>query len=225
MKNILLVEDDESLGYILKEYLQLNNFKVTWAKDGEEAISNFKKLIFDLCLLDIMLPKKDGLALAEEIKNLNSQIPIIFLTAKALKIDKLKGFKLGCDDYIVKPVDEEELIARINAVLRRSAQTVSLKVENFKIGKYLFDHNTRQLIADEEIIYLSEKECKILVMLCTYKGELVERDKMLKAIWGENNYFNRRSMDVFISKLRKHLSGDTSIYISNIHGKGFVLEG
>ncbi len=224
MNSILLVEDDQSLGYILKEYLEINDFQVVWCKDGEEGLAAFGSVQFDICILDIMMPKKDGLSLAVEIKNIDSHIPIIFLTAKSLKVDKLKGFKVGGDDYIVKPVDEEELIARINAVLRRSQQTMVVSEPEYTFGIFHFNTMNRQLTVEDTVHQLSEKESAVLSMLCAERGMVVTRDRILAEAWGENNYFNRRSMDVFISKLRKHLREDPTLKIKNVHGKGFVLE-
>ncbi len=223
MNKILLVEDDNSLGYILKEYLQMHDFEVVWAKDGEEGLSEFKKSIFDICVFDVMMPKKDGFSLAETIKNLSPETPLIFLTAKSMKIDKLKGFKAGCDDYIVKPVDEEELIARIRAVLRRSVKSNAYN-EHFTIGSFDFHAKNQVLSKDETSIHLTQKESKVLEMLCADMGDLVERDYILHALWGDNSYFKRRSMDVFISKLRKYLEADPNVKITNVHGKGYILE-
>lgn len=224
MNKILLVEDDQSLGYILKEYLQMNDYEVVWRQDGEAGLNAFKASQFDICILDVMIPKIDGFELANEIKKINKAVPVVFLTAKSLKIDKLKGFKTGCDDYITKPVDEEELIARIGAILRRSNPEPLATSDNFKIGTYTFCISKQQLKRNDKIEQLTEKESKILTMLCAEKGQLVERDRILKALWGESDYFKRRSMDVFIYKLRKHLSDDPAIKISNIHSKGFILE-
>jgi DNA-binding response OmpR family regulator len=223
MNRILLVEDDHNLGYILKEYLQMHNFVVGWEKDGEMGAKRFQDETFDIAILDVMMPKKDGFTLAEEMKRIDPLFPVIFLTAKSLKVDKLKGFKLGCDDYIVKPVDEEELIARIQAVLKRSKSKLSDQ-EAFVIGKFILYPRNQQLCLGETIQKLSQKEAKILEMLCNAPGELIESDHILKALWGENTYFHRRSMDVFISKLRKYLSTDQHVKISNVHGKGYILE-
>ncbi|WP_436515900.1 response regulator transcription factor [Ekhidna sp. To15] len=223
MNRVLLVEDDNSLGYILKEYLQMHDFEVVWAKDGEIGLDEFRKNLFDICVLDVMMPKKDGFTLAEEIKKLQSEIPLIFLTAKSMKIDKLKGFKVGCDDYIIKPVDEEELIARIQAVLRRSSKQCS-KSEHFLIGTFDFHTKNQVLTQGDTTVHLTQKESKILEMLCSDLGELVERDHILHVLWGDNSYFKRRSMDVFISKLRKYLEADAKVKITNVHGKGYILE-
>lgn len=223
MSRILLVEDDYNLGYILKEYLQMHNFTVGWEKDGEMGAKRFQDESFDIAILDVMMPKKDGFTLAEEMKRIDPQFPVIFLTARSLKVDKLKGFKLGCDDYIVKPVDEEELIARIHAVLKRS-RSLDSDQEIYAIGEYTLYPKNQQLCFGETVQKLSQKETKILQMLCSAPGELIESDQILKALWGENNYFHRRSMDVFISKLRKYLSADRTVKISNVHGKGYILE-
>lgn len=223
---ILLVEDDENLGYILSEYLEMRDFNVEWRKDGEEGWRIFQKQHFDLCVLDVMMPRKDGFTLAEEIKEVDSDQPIIFLTARSLKIDKLKGFKIGCDDYIVKPVDEEELIARIQAIIKRTSadgDVIFDGEDDHSIGEYSFDYGKQLLDFKGEKSKLTEKENEILKLLCERKGEILERREALIALWGENDYFNRRSMDVFITKLRKILSKDPKIKISNVHGKGFIL--
>ncbi|GAB4247966.1 MAG: response regulator transcription factor [Ekhidna sp.] len=224
MNRLLLIEDDPGLGYILKEYLQMCDFNIEWAKDGEEGLKLFKRGSYDLCILDIMMPKKDGFAVAEELKKHNPSMPLIFLTAKSMKIDKLKGFKIGADDYIVKPVDEEELIARIQAVLRRVGSLREEKRSHYQIGKYAFNSRNQLLTINKEERHLTQKESKVLEMLCKEMGQLVDRDSMLRTLWGESDYFKRRSMDVFISKLRKHLSEDPCIKINNIHGKGYILE-
>ncbi|WP_370087209.1 response regulator transcription factor [Ekhidna sp.] len=226
MNRILLVEDDANLGYILKEYLQMNDLTVEWVKDGEEGIKMFESSKFDLCILDIMMPKKDGFEVAHEIKAKSPEMPLIFLTAKSLKIDKLKGFKAGCDDFIVKPVDEEELIAQIHAVLRRSNNLKEVK-NQFEIGSFTFDPKSQKLKNDQTTttIQLTQKESRVLHMLCISYGELVEIDHILKELWGQNDYFKRRSMDVYISKLRKYLSADPNVQLTNVHGKGYILEG
>ena len=221
---VLLVEDDESLGYILSEYLGMTDFAVKWVRDGEEGWKVFQRDVFDICILDIMMPKKDGLTLAKEIKDFEPNQPIVFLTAKALKIDKLKGFKAGCDDYIVKPVDEEELIARIQAIIRRSTKSFSKYEGTYQIGSYQFDVASQSLSFKGNRSGLTEKEAEILRLLCERKGEILHRKETLKSIWGENDYFSRRSMDVFVTKLRKMLSQDPRVRIRNVHGKGFILE-
>lgn len=225
MNSILLVEDDHNLGYILKEYLQMHDFSVEWAKDGEEGLKAFKAGRFNICILDVMMPRMDGFALAERLKEQDPAIPLIFLTARALKVDKLKGFKAGCDDYIVKPVDEEELIVRIQAVLRRSGQASrDPKTERYTIGPFEFLVRNQQLVHEGEVQSLTKKETRVLQLLCETKGRLVESDKILREVWGENSYFTRRSMDVFISKLRKYLGSDERVKIQNMHGKGYILE-
>lgn len=223
--HILLVEDDYSLGYVLKEYLTMHGFEVTLTRDGEEGLKAFESGKFQLCVLDVMMPKMDGFSLAERIKKAAPQLPLIFLTAKSLKIDKLKGFKLGADDYIVKPVDEEELIARINAIIKRSQPAIeTTETEIYQIGKYEFDFDNQRLSKDGETKTMTTKEAEVLLLLCQYKGKILDRQTTLKKLWGETDYFNRRSMDVFISRLRKYLSGDPNVKISNVHGKGFILE-
>lgn len=224
MSAILLVEDDNSLGYILKEYLEMYRFNIVLAKDGEEGLEIFNRRHFDLCILDVMLPKKDGFTLAYEIKQLNEKMPIIFLTSKALKIDKLKGFRLGADDYILKPVDEEELIARIEAVMRRyNAALQNNEPATYMIGKYTFDFANQVLISGDKKQLITLKEAAVLQLLCEHKGRILDRKNTLKKLWGESDYFTRRSMDVFISHLRKYLCDDPSIEIKNVHGKGYIL--
>ncbi len=219
---LLLVEDDNTLGYILKEYLEMKNFSVTWVRNGLEGLEAFKEQHFDLCIVDVMMPEMDGFTVAEKIKTSEEGIPLLFLTAKSLKIDILKGFSLGADDYIIKPVDEEELVARIKAVLRRSEQP-NQKREIFEVGDYAFDSKNQKLTYQGEEKYLTEREAQLLRLLCLNKGNLLSRQYVLKNIWGKSDYFNRRSMDVFISKLRKYLSKDQRIQITNVHGSGFIL--
>lgn len=222
---ILLVEDDETLGYILKEYLEMNEYEVLWAKDGSKGLNIFQQQRIDLCLLDIMMPEKDGFELAREIKTLDTLQPIIFLTAKSLKIDKLKGFHLGADDYINKPVDEEELLARIKAVLRRSKKTdIGYTEEVFNFGYSSFIPAQRKLQVQAQTHTVTEKEARLLIALLQNKDRLLDRNHTLKDIWGKNDYFNRRSMDVHISHLRKLLKADPFIEIANVHGKGFILK-
>lgn len=220
--NILLVEDNETLGYILKEYLELKSFSVKLARDGVEGLKFFKKQAFDLCILDVMMPEKDGFSLAREIKVLDTDVPLIFLTAKALKVDVLKGFDLGADDYIVKPVEEEELVARVKAVLRRTRE-VEPSESMYEIGDYIFDFQNQKLKIKESERQLTEREAKVLLLLCNHKGKLLSRQKVLKSVWNNSDYFTRRSMDVFISRLRKYLSEDPAIQITNVYGSGFIL--
>lgn len=222
---ILLVEDDKNLGYILSEYLAMKGFEVTWAKDGEEALLYIHKDPFSLCILDVMLPAMDGFSVAEKIAGSAHKVPYIFLTAKNLKVDKLKGFKLGCDDYIVKPVDEEELVARIQAVLKRTTLVPQTDLtELTHIGSSTFHFATQVLDISGTEHKLTSKESEVLLMLLNHRNTLLDRETALKRIWGSNDYFNRRSMDVIISRLRKHLSTDEHIRITNIHGKGYMLQ-
>ena len=222
-EKILLVEDNETLGYILKEYLEMKGFEVNLAMNGAKGLKLFQKSPFDLCILDVMMPEMDGFELAKEIKTTSMEMPIIFLTAKALKVDVLKGFNIGADDYIVKPVDEEELVARIRAVLRRSNGVKEIEHINYEVGIYQFDFSNQKLFLEDDVKMLTEKEAKLLKLLCEYKGRLLPRQKVLKSLWNNNDYFTRRSMDVFISRLRKYLSKDENIQIKNVYGSGFIM--
>ncbi len=224
MSKILLAEDDQSFGYILKEYLEINGFEVVWAKDGNQGLREFNLGTFDLCILDIMMPAKDGFTLAKEIEEIDPDVPFIFLTAKALKVDKLKGFRLGCDDYVVKPIDEELFIARVRAIIKRSATGDKEGNNTYTIGKYLFNYTNQTLLINDSTERLTMKEAKVLQIFCDHKNQLVSRTKKLKTGWGVNDFFNRKSMDVFIFKLRKKLKDDPSVKITNVHGKGFLLE-
>ena len=225
MGNILLVEDDESFGYILKEYLMMNDFEVSLATDGQEGLDLFKTHAFDLCLLDVMMPLKDGFTMAKELREIDPDIPFIFITAKALKIDKLKGFRLGCDDYIGKPIDEELLIARVKALINRAMSRHTDDTQRaFQIGKYSFDPNNLLLSLDEENQRLTDKEAQVLRLLCENKHAVLDRSVALKAVWGQSDFFNRKSMDVFIHKLRQYLKKDPSVEIVNVRGRGFILQ-
>jgi DNA-binding response OmpR family regulator len=227
MKNaILLVEDNERLGYILTEYLILKGFEVTLAPDGREGLAAFHRQPFALCILDVMLPAMDGYRLAEQIKAAQPAMPLIFLTAKSLKVDVLKGFGLGADDYIKKPVDEEELLARIQAVLKRSAAAnpAAPAPAIYAIGAYQFDYSNQELRLGEASQALTKKEADVLRLLCQDLGQLVPRSLILNAVWGKSDFFTRKSMDVFISKLRKHLAQDEAVQIVNVHGSGFALK-
>ncbi len=223
---ILLVEDDKNLGYVLSEYLKIHNYVVTLAANGGEALKAFNQIAFDICVLDIMMPIMDGYTVARRIREKNHLTPIIFLTAKQLKIDKLKAFKLGADDYITKPVDEEELIARIEAILRRTnvfSATANEK-STFKIAGTVFDFLNQKLTYQGTVKNLTTKESDILREFCLNPGNIVSRQFILNKYWGCNDYFNRKSMDVFIYKIRKHLAPNDKISINNVHGKGFILK-
>jgi DNA-binding response OmpR family regulator len=225
-KTILLVEDDQTLGYILSEYLEMKGFQVVWATNGKHGLEQFQKVAVDLCVLDVMMPEMGGFELLERIRLLDSEIPVIFLTARSMKIDKLKGFNLGADDYISKPVDEEELLARIHAILRRSSKKgtmISGDQQVYEFGKFLFDMSKRSLVFGTEQVTVTEKESRLLEILLLHQNQLVKRSDALKQIWGSNDYFNRKSMDVHIHKLRKLLAKDPGIQIKNIHGRGFIL--
>ena len=221
--NIFLVEDDKNFGSVLKSYLEINDFNVSWIKDGAMAVEGFKQQNYNICILDIMLPNVDGFSIAKKIKELNSEIPIIFLTAKTLKEDILQGFKIGADDYITKPFDSEVLLYKVKAIIKRNK--LSKDDSNiFKIGKYEFDSELRILSYNDDSVKLSPKESNLLKMLCLHKNKVLDREKALTQIWGEDDYFTARSMDVYITKLRKYLKNDTSIEIENIHGSGFILK-
>lgn len=222
--SILLVEDDTNLGNVLKDYLEMEDFEVNLCRDGEEGIKIFKTYSFDICLLDVMMPKKDGFTLAKEIRQQNTDIPIIFLTAKAMKEDKVEGFDLGADDYITKPFDEELLVYRIHAILKRNPEHQEKYNQNlFKIGAYTFDYGKQTLLFKSEARRLTSREADILRLLCLEKNKILKREDALKSIWGENDYFHGRSFDVFITKLRKYLKEDSNIKIENVHGVGFIL--
>ena len=227
LSNILLVEDDETLGFLLREFLSTRGFSVDWAKDGVEALRCFNESNYDLCLLDVMMPALDGFTVAELLRNRSADLPIIFLTAKSLHADVVRGFKAGADDYIKKPVNEEELVARIRAVLKRAESTTIIDrqvLTVFQIGNYVFDSEKFYLQCQGEKIKLTEMEARLLKMLCEKKAQLVYREQVLEKIWGRNDFLARKSMDVFISRLRKYLSKDERIRILNVHASGFVLE-
>ncbi|MBA5793731.1 response regulator transcription factor [Flavobacterium sp. xlx-214] len=225
-KKILLVEDDPNFGSILKDYLVMNDFDVTLAKNGMEGFEKFKKDTYDLCILDVMMPYKDGFTLAREIRDKNKEIPIIFLTAKTMKEDVLKGYKVGADDYLNKPFDSEVLLMKIKAIMLRKSSEV--KAENtkfeFEIGRFHLNSKLRFLtFENDEPIKLSPKENELLKMLALYENDLMPREVALTKIWRDDNYFTSRSMDVYIAKLRKYLKSDENVEILNIHGEGFRL--
>ena len=226
---ILLVEDDQNFGDVLRSYLEMHDYDVTLATDGAQGLESYNKGQFDLCIFDVMMPKKDGFTLAKEIREKDTEMPIIFLTAKTMKDDVLKGFKIGADDYITKPFNSEELLFRIQAILKRSQAKADPReeVKEFNIGKYHFNYPLRILTYDvggEEIKEkLSPKEAQLLRMFAMYLNDILPRSEALTKIWGEDNYFTARSMDVFVTKLRKYLKRDENIEIVNIHGNGFQL--
>lgn len=221
---ILLCEDDENLGTLLREYLQAKGFDTELCQDGELGFRAFMKNKYDICVLDVMMPKKDGFTLAREIRQLNAEIPIIFLTAKTLKGDILNGFKIGADDYITKPFSMEELVFRIEAILRRvNGKKKNNEATTYQIGSFVFDTQKQTLTRGEDVTKLTTKECDLLKLLCEHANEILQRDFALKTIWVDDNYFNARSMDVYITKLRKHLRPDSNVEIINIHGKGYKL--
>ena len=221
---ILLAEDDENLGSLLKEYLIAKSYDTDWQVDGDKAYKSFIKNHYDLCILDVMMPIKDGFTLAKEIRMTNAEIPIIFLTAKSMKEDVIEGFKMGADDYMSKPFSMEELLFRIEAILRRTQKDgVGGNQAEFNIGKYKFDATKQTLYLDDIAQKLTTKESELLQLLCNNKNIVLERNFALKTIWIDDNYFNARSMDVYIAKLRKYLKDDPSVQIINVHGKGFKL--
>lgn len=222
---ILLAEDDQNLGMLLHEYLGAKQFDVDLAKDGDEGLNFFlQKGPFDLCILDVMMPKKDGFSLAKEIRQHDPQVPIIFLTAKSMKEDTIQGFKSGADDYMTKPFSMEELLMRMNAILRRVNKSDEAEVpRHFSIGELSFDSNTQELTNGDQKQKLTTKESELLKLLCQNMNKPLSRSFALKLIWGDDSYFNARSMDVYITKLRKHLRPDPNIQILNLHGEGFKL--
>lgn len=221
---ILLAEDDPNFGTVLKNYLELNDYDVVLCADGNEAYDRFIAGNFDVCLLDVMMPKKDGFTLAKDIRDKDSGIPIIFLTAKSMKEDMLSGFQVGADDYITKPFDSEVLLYKLKAILKRSQERVQdVNKKEFDIGIFHFNYDFRTISANGESHKLSPKESDLLRLLCLFQNELLPRQKALLDIWGDDTYFNARSMDVFITKLRKYLRQDPKLDIINVHGKGFRL--
>jgi len=225
---ILLVEDDVNLGFLLVEYFESNGFGVKLYVNGEAGLKGFQLFSFDICIIDIMLPKLDGFSLVKAIKSLNSEIPILILSARSLKEDKIKGFDFGVDDYITKPFDEEELLCRIKAVLnRRNSQPSSSErtlANQVKIGSFEFNADKQELVQDKNRQRLTYKECKILNQLVQSKNNLVRREEIMLEVWGESDYYTGRSLDVFISKLRSYLKSDPSLYIKTIPTVGYILE-
>ncbi len=221
---ILLAEDDENLGLLLKEYLKAKGFETNLFANGELAFRDFVKTQYDICILDVMMPVKDGYTLAKEIRQIDEEIPIIFLTAKSMKEDVIEGFSIGADDYITKPFSMEELLFRIEAILKRTSNSYkTAPPDEFNIGKYVFDVKKQTLQQGEKVVRLTTKESDLLKLLCTHQNKILDRNFALKTIWLDDNYFNARSMDVYITKLRKYLKEDESVEILNVHGKGFKL--
>lgn len=220
---ILLCEDDENLGTLLCEYLIAKGYDATLCPDGEAGFKEFQKEKFDICILDVMMPKKDGFTLAQDIRQMNSQVPIIFLTARVQKEDVLEGFDKGADDYITKPFSMEELVKRVEAILRRVRGKKNRESTMYKIGRFTFDTQKQLLTIDGKSTKLTTKENELLALLCSHANEILKRNDALRTIWIDDNYFNARSMDVYITKLRKHLKTDDQIEIINIHGQGYKL--
>lgn len=227
MKQILLVEDEQNFGAVLRDYLGMHDFSVRWVQDGKAGLNAFRNGDYGMCILDVMMPKMDGFHLAEEIRKHNAAIPIIFLTARSMKEDVHKGFRVGADDYLTKPFDSEELLLRIRAILKRTtiadSPVTTAFPEKFHVGSYRFIYRLHSLSRGEQTTKLSPKEADLLRLLCLHQNDLLSREETLRQLWGDDNYFNARSMDVFISKLRKRLQDDSSIRIENVHGKGFRL--
>lgn len=221
---IFLVEDDLSFGAVLKSYLEINDFEVDWVDDGQYALPQFKKATYEVCILDVMLPNVDGFTIAAEIRKINSTIPVLFLTAKNMRDDVLKGYRIGADDYITKPFDTEVLIFKLKAILKRQTGNSAKETEYYQIGKYEFDYKLRTVELDGNKQKLSPKEAELLKMLCENLNELLPRETALKKIWGDDGYFTARSMDVYLTKLRKLFTDDPLVEIRNIHGSGFMLE-
>jgi DNA-binding response OmpR family regulator len=220
---ILLVEDDRNLGFVIQDTLKQEGFVVHLASDGKEGLSHFNKGGYDLCLLDVMLPKKDGFSLAEDIRKVDSEVPIVFLTAKGMAQDKVKGFQVGGDDYITKPFSSEELILRIRAILKRNVKFRQEQKVEITLGKYQVDFKNYNLIGPTTQRKLTKKEADLLKLLVEHQGQVLERELLANMVWGDDTYFVGRSMDVFITRLRKYLADDAGISIVNIHGVGFKL--
>lgn len=223
-QRIFLVEDDKNFGMVLKSYLEIQGFHVSLFEDGAKAIHYFRNNEYDICILDVMLPNFDGYAVAREIRLVNETIPLFFLTAKALKEDILKGFSLGADDYITKPFDSEVLLLKIKAILKRHCvQKQNTEQEEYNIGNYIYNSRFRTLANGNEVHKLSPKESCLLQLMCKNLNNITPRETALKTIWGDDNYFTTRSMDVFVTKLRKYLKDDARVEITNLHGNGYIL--
>lgn len=224
IKKVLLAEDDFDFAMILKQYLDLHNFQVFWAKDGEEALSLFQNEEFSICIFDVMMPKIDGFTLAEKIIKINPEVPFVFLTARKLKDDKIKGLKLGADDYIAKPFEADELVLRLNNIVRRSEKTSLPVSEEIRIGDYVFNPQRLELKIGETIQRVTEKEGSLIFFLYKNKNQLLKREEILKAVWGNDDFFSGRSMDVFISRLRKYFGNDPKISIESIRNIGLEFK-
>lgn len=222
---ILLVEDDASLGFVIQDTLSVAGYKVHLSRDGKEGLKQFNSHPYDLCILDVMMPKKDGFALARDIRKVDQKVPIVFLTAKSMTDDKVEGFRSGGDDYITKPFSNEEFLLRLEAILRRNNLSGEVeKAEAFKIGSYTFNPENYELKSSDFMKVLTKKEAGILKILCEQKNQVIERELITNLVWGDDSYFVGRSLDVFITKLRKYLQHDESVSIKNVHGVGFKLE-
>lgn len=221
---ILLVEDDLNLGLVIADHLKLQNYEVVSAEDGAEGLIKFNEGRFNLCILDVMLPVLDGFSLAQDIRRINAEIPILFLTAKSMTEDKIKGFEAGGDDYLTKPFSIQEFELRVKALLRRSRPEIQEEVTNYSIGNYNYNIENQVLTFNESEKTLTKKEAQILKLLCKHKNQVISREIILKGVWGQDDYFVGRSLDVFITKLRKYFAQDERIVISNLHGVGFKFE-
>lgn len=226
MKHILLAEDDLDFGNILKQYLEISGYQITWAKDGKEALELFKNNTFNICVFDVMMPKMDGFTLAEKVNDINPEIPFIFLTARKLKDDKIKGLKLGADDYIVKPFEADELVLRLNNILKRTEKSArQLPQEDvLSISNYTFDTKRLELSCDDYSKQLTQKEAELILYLFNHKNQLLKREDILKAVWENDDFFSGRSMDVFISRLRKYFKLDPAISIESIRNVGLEFK-
>lgn len=222
-RDILLVEDEANFGAVLKNYLELSRYNVTLADNGEKGLRAFKRSRPDLCILDVMMPEKDGFTLAREIKEIDEDVPLIFLTARNMKEDQLNGFRIGADDYITKPFDTELLLYKIQAVLKRSVVDEEEKIEEFEFGHFKFNSRLRTLTDPSDSVRLSPKENDLLKCLCDFLNDVMPRNKALLDIWKNDDYFTKRSMDVYIAKLRKRLKSDPNVEIENIHSSGYRL--
>ena len=222
---LLLVEDDENLGFVVQDALQRKGYKVHLCRDGKEGLRYINEHPYDLCILDVMLPNKDGFSLAEDIRTVNAQVPIVFLTAKSMTEDRIAGFKAGGDDYMTKPFSHEELLLRIEAILRRTRGQGEdeRNRQSFELGDYTFDHRNLMLSHPEEERKLTRKEAEVLRLLCMHRDQVLTRELVLNMVWGDDTYFLGRSLDVFISRLRKYLKRDDRVQITNVHGVGFKL--